>query len=276
MRALVTISIAAALTAVASVATAATATAAPTLTPLDSITACPAGTRADRPVLLIHGTNATVEQSLGPVRTGLLDDGRCVYGLEYDSRQSISVSVDYFEAAVDRILAVNQAAAIDLLGKSQGGLIARAVSLEFAGRQVNPIKKVVAISGPQHGVTLSVAGLDVTALATQLPVLADRMPAAADMLAGSPYLTQLNKGPMTAPGVEYTMIASRYDDIIKPYTSSFVDAPKVTNLTVQDGCPEDHTGHIAASNDPRTIDLALRAMDPQRHPTLRCTATDER
>ncbi|MGF6888645.1 triacylglycerol lipase [Nocardia sp. GAS34] len=224
-------------------------------------------------MLLIHGTNTTVEKSLGPVRAGLLDDGRCVYGLEYDSRQPLATSVEYFVAAVERILEVNDSAAISLVGKSQGGFIARAVSLKFADRQVDPIKKAVAISGPQHGVSMTVAGIDIAPLARQVPPLHELMPAAVDMLAGSRYLNTLNSGPMTAPGVAYTMIASRYDDIITPYTSSFIDEPNVTNRTVQDGCPEDRAGHVAASDDPRTIDLALQAVDPGQHRTLRCTAT---
>ncbi|WP_405485063.1 esterase/lipase family protein [Nocardia sp. NBC_00511] len=247
-----------------------------TATPLASLEACPDGTGASAPVLLVHGTNASVEQSLGPVRDGLLEDGRCVYGLDYDSRQPLSTSADYFTAAVDRILELNHTDAIDLVGKSQGGLIARAVSLEFAARPVNPIKTVVAISGPQHGVNQTVAGIDVTALVAQVPGLHDRMPALADMLAGSAYLTELNSGPMTAPGVRYTMIASRDDQIATPFTTAFIDAPDVTNIVIQDGCPDDHAGHLAETSDPRTVDLTLHALDPQLHPTIRCAANNDR
>ena len=245
-------------------------------TPLSSITACPDGTRADEPVLLIHGTNADVEKSLGPVRAGLLEDGRCVYSLEYDSRQPVSTSVDYFTRATDLILEADHTAAIDLVGKSQGALIARAVSLKFGDRQVNPIKEVVAISGPQHGTAMPIAGLDVAAIAPLVPGLRTQMPALLDMLTGSQYLTELNSGEMTAPGAHYTMIATSYDDIVVPYTSAFIDAPNVTNITVQDGCPEDHVTHVAASNDPRTIALALQALDPQAHSNPRCTAAGKR
>ncbi|MEC3956785.1 hypothetical protein VMT65_27370 [Nocardia sp. CDC153] len=255
--------------------TAGAATAEPTgSTPLDTVTACPATARADAPVLLVHGTHADVEQSLGPVRQGLLEDGRCVYGLDYDSDESLSTSVDYFAAAVDRILAVNRAKTLDLVGKSQGALIARAVSLRFADRDVNPIRTVVAVSGPQHGT--SVAGLRLPAgssLPQGLPFLS---PAMADMLAGSPYLTRLDSGPTVAPGVRYVMTATAYDEIVTPYTTAFIDAPGVTNLLVQDGCPEDHTGHLAGTTDPRTVDLVLHALDPARHPTVRCVANDNR
>ncbi|MFE3225316.1 esterase/lipase family protein [Nocardia sp. NPDC059228] len=246
-------------------------------TPLDTLEACPAASRADPPVLLIHGTHADVGTSLGPVRQALLDDGRCVYGLDYDSDESLPTSVDYFTAAVDRIIAVNQANSLDLVGKSQGALIARAVSLQFVGRAVNPVRTVVAVSGPQHGT--SIAGIRLPALSSGstvpqgLPFLS---PAMFDMLAGSPYLAGLNSGPPVAPGVRYVMTATAYDEIVTPYATAFIDAPGVTNILVQDGCSEDHTGHLAGSTDPRTVDLVLHALDPDRHPTVRCVTNDNR
>ncbi|MRH90816.1 hypothetical protein GFY24_25825 [Nocardia sp. SYP-A9097] len=249
-----------------------TALAAPAMpTPLDTLTACPAQTRADPPVLLIHGTNATVETSLGPVRQALLDDGRCVYGLDYDSSGSVATSVTYFAAAAERIAALNTVDAVDLVGKSQGALIARAASLEFTGRQANPIRSVVAVSGPQYGV--DPAGIPVAPLAALVP---PGTSALTDVVAGSPYLTTLNRGPVVAPGVRYTMIASRDDRIVTPYTSAFIDAPGVTNIVLQDGCPQDHAGHLAESTDPRTVDLVLHALDPDRHPTIRCTLNEDR
>ncbi|MGW5924089.1 esterase/lipase family protein [Nocardia fluminea] len=246
----------------------------PVTTPLTAIDACPIGSIDDVPVLLIHGTNATVEKSLGPVRQALLEDGRCVYGLEYDSMQPISSSVGYFTAAVERIREVNHAATIDVVGKSQGALIARAVSLEFT--DPHPLRHVVAISGPQHGVTHTVAGVDITPLGARTSALnlLDRA-AVRDMLVGSPYLTELNSGPMTAPGVRYTMLASQYDQIVAPHTIAFVDGANVTNVLIQDGCPEDRAGHLAESTDPRTVDLVLNALDPARHPAVRCVPNND-
>ncbi|MGW4533181.1 esterase/lipase family protein [Nocardia sp. NPDC004340] len=246
-------------------------------TPLDTLEACPATAVADAPVLLVHGTHADVETSLGPVRRALLGDGRCVYGLDYDSDEPLPTSVDYFTAAVERIVTLNHVRSIDVVGKSQGALIARAISLKFAGYAANPIRTVVAVSGPQHGT--SVAGIRLPSLPTGstvprgLPFLS---PAMFDMVSGSPFLTGLNDGPLVAPGVRYVMTATEYDQIVTPYTTAFIDAPEVTNIVVQDGCPEDHTGHMAGSTDPRTVDLVLRALDPARHPSVRCIANDNR
>ncbi|APE34940.1 hypothetical protein BOX37_14390 [Nocardia mangyaensis] len=276
MRTVLSVAVALAVAGGACTAVAAAEPAPPSTTPLTALDPCPAGTLEDAPVLLIPGTNATVEKSLGPVRQALLEDGRCVYGLEYDSMQPISLSVDYFTAAVARIHEINGTTALDVVGKSQGALIARAVSVEFT--DPHPLRHVVAISGPQHGVTRAVAGVDITPLGAHTPALnlLDRA-AVRDMLAGSPYLTELNSGPMTAPSVRYTMIATAYDQIVSPPSVSFIDAPNVTNTLIQDGCPEDRAGHLAESTDPRTIDLVLNALDPVRHPSVRCLPnTDER
>ncbi len=277
MRPIARISAALAVAAIVCSPTAAADPAPPGATPLASLDACPAQTRGEPPVLLIHGTNASVEKSLGPTRQALLDDGRCVYGLDYNSMQPISTSTDYFAAAVDRITELNPGTSIDIVGKSQGALIARAVSLRFADRQPNPIRQVVSISGPQHGVTEGVAGIDLTPLGASTPIfpLVGR-DALRDMLIGSPYLTALNAGPMTAPTVRYTMIATETDRLVTPYTSGFVDAANVTNVLLQDGCPQDRAGHLSESTDPRTIDLTLHALDPARHPGIRCVSnTDE-
>ncbi|NNH69267.1 hypothetical protein HLB23_05175 [Nocardia uniformis] len=274
MRALFNIGVALAVSGGACAGVAAAAPPPPMTAPPSSIAACASSSTGAVPVLLIHGTNATVEKSLGPVRRALLEDGRCVYGLEYDSMQPVSQSVDFFTAAVERIREVNHGTAIDVVGKSQGALIARAVSLEFT--DPHPLRHVVAISGPQHGIAKIVAGVDITPLGAQTPALnlLDRA-AVRDMLVGSPYLTELNSGPMTAPDVRYTMIASKYDRIAAPYPIAFVDGPNVTNILIQDGCPVDRAGHLAESTDPRTVDLVLHALDPERHPVVRCLPNDD-
>ncbi|MFJ9371395.1 esterase/lipase family protein [Nocardia sp. NPDC101769] len=238
---------------------------------ISEITPCAAGTAAEHPVLLVHGTGRTVEQSLGPTRQALVDDGRCVYGVDYDSWGPVSDSVDLVTTVADRILAVNGATSLDLVGKSQGGLIVRAVSLRFTDRPANPIDQVVAISGPQLGSGTSGIGALVQAAPNLAAAVLPR--AAVDMTPGSPFLTALNSGPLTAAGVRYTMIGSSYDELVSP-TVAFIDGPNVTNILIQDGCPIDHAGHAAEATDPRTIDLTMHTLDPDRHPDIRCAANN--
>ncbi|WP_051786720.1 MULTISPECIES: hypothetical protein [Streptomyces] len=65
------------------------------------------------------------------------------------------------------------------------------------------------------------------------------------------------------PRVTYTLIATRYDEVVTPYTSSFLAAaPNVTDQRIQDFCPDDSTEHLGISYDPVATRLVLDALDP--------------
>jgi triacylglycerol esterase/lipase EstA (alpha/beta hydrolase family) len=84
-------------------------------------------------------------------------------------------------------------------------------------------------------------------------------------LAGSQFLATLNRGGDTVPGVAYTVIVTRYDEITTPYRSSFLSAgpgATVRNVTLQDGCPIDRSDHLSMSYDPRAIGYVTNALDP--------------
>lgn len=55
----------------------------------------------------------------------------------------------------------------------------------------------------------------------------------------------------TVPGVAYKFIASKADLLVTPYTSGFLrdNNPLVENVTLQDLCPVDLSGHIALCLD---------------------------
>jgi triacylglycerol lipase len=64
------------------------------------------------------------------------------------------------------------------------------------------------------------------------------------------------------PGVTYTMIMTRYDLLVLPYTSGVLEGH--TNIVVQDVCPEDFADHAAVAYDPVVHRLVLNALDPTR------------
>jgi hypothetical protein len=78
-------------------------------------------------------------------------------------------------------------------------------------------------------------------------------------------MTELNSGGDTVPGIAYTVIETRYDEVVTPYTSAFLTGPDVTNITLQNQCPLDLTDHLEISYDPAALTDMLNALDPA-HP----------
>jgi hypothetical protein len=75
-------------------------------------------------------------------------------------------------------------------------------------------------------------------------------------------MAALNAAGDTVPGVKYTVIATKYDEVVTPYRSAFLSGPNVTNITVQNGCLLDGSEHLALSYDRRALGYVLNALDP--------------
>jgi triacylglycerol esterase/lipase EstA (alpha/beta hydrolase family) len=87
--------------------------------------------------------------------------------------------------------------------------------------------------------------------------------ACTQLLAGSDFYATLRAGGVAAPGVTYTNIVTRYDELVVPYTSGI--EPGMRNITVQDQCPLDFADHLAIAADPVAAADVLNALDPA-HP----------
>jgi hypothetical protein len=82
---------------------------------------------------------------------------------------------------------------------------------------------------------------------------------------GSAFLKTLNATP-TVAGVNYTVIESRDDEVVTPYTNAFLPAaPNVTNITVNKQCVLDSSDHLEIAADPVAMADMLNALDPA-HP----------
>lgn len=90
-------------------------------------------------------------------------------------------------------------------------------------------------------------------------------------LRGSSFLNTVNEGGEAAPGVLYTSLMTRYDELVIPYTSGFMHSPQATNIVIQDLCPTDLAEHLAVAEDPVTRRLILNALDPSTAQKLPCT-----
>ncbi|MGH3324118.1 MAG: lipase, partial [Streptomyces sp.] len=76
-------------------------------------------------------------------------------------------------------------------------------------------------------------------------------PSCADQTTGSDLLQKLNAAPEAPKGPNYTQIATKYDEVVTPYTSSYLSGPadRVTNVLLQDKCPLNSSEHDQATKD---------------------------
>ncbi|MEU2082494.1 triacylglycerol lipase [Streptomyces albus] len=273
------------------VATVALALAAALALPTATATAAPAAAAAGwndytckpsaahpRPVVLVHGTlGNSVDNWLG-LAPYLVKRGYCVFSLDYGQLPGrpffhglgpIEKSAEQLSAYVDKVLAATGAGEVDIVGHSQGGMMPRQY-LKFHGGAAK-VRALIGIAPSNHGTTLS--GL--AKLADQFPPIGDVVeeigPALLQQKEGSDFLEKLNAGGDTVPGVEYTVIATRFDEVVTPYRTQFLDGPNVRNVRVQDLCPLDISEHLAVALTDRVAwHETANALDPAHATPTTC------
>ncbi len=227
------------------------------------------------PVILLPGTlydMADTWQALGPI---LADDGWCVYGLNYGATAAttlsggriwsvgdIPTSAGQLATFVGQVLAATGASKVDLVGWSQGGMMPRWY-LRFDGGAAY-VHDLVGLAPSNHGTTVD--GMNtlfdaLTALGFPAPLTVAQCLACTQQLVGSAFLQQLNAGEDTVPGVGYTVIETEDDEVVTPYTSTFLNGPAVKNVTLQDQCPDDHADHLAMPYDSAALQDVVQALD---------------
>ncbi|MCX2182594.1 alpha/beta fold hydrolase [Streptomyces sp. SKN60] len=233
-----------------------------------------------RPVVLVHGTfGNSVDNWLG-LAPYLVNRGYCVFSLDYGQLPGvpffnglgpIDASAAQLDAYVDKVLAATGAAEADLVGHSQGGMMPR-YYLKFLGG-ADKVNALVGIAPDNHGTTLS--GL--TQLLPYFPgaqdLLTSATPGLADQIAGSAFMTKLNAGGDTVPGVRYTVIATKYDEVVTPYQSGWLSGPNVSNVLLQDRCALDLSEHVAIGTVDRIVFHEVNnALDPAHATPTTCAS----
>lgn len=241
-----------------------------------------------RPVVLVSGLTQTRTfwQTLSPL---LANNGYCVFAATYGSPpgvpwlggiRPIAESSADLAAFVDEVLALTGAEEVDLVGHSEGTVMPQHYLKRRGGAE--KVHTYVAIA-PLYGGTDAFGTSTFLTQLFQLPfglgeVLAGVFDAICgacrDVITGSQLLTDLyGDGVVAVPGVEYTTIVTRYDELIHPWTSGLLDAPNATNFVVQDGCEEDRSEHLSIAVTPRALGIVLNALDPQNAVEPPCVPT---
>jgi triacylglycerol lipase len=58
------------------------------------------------------------------------------------------------------------------------------------------------------------------------------------------------------------VIETKYDQVVTPYSSAFLAGPRarVTNVTLQNGCPGNAAGHLDITTDPVALQWVENAL----------------
>lgn len=246
-------SILATLTAAALAATAATtASAAP---------AQPAA--APDPVIIVNGTGGPAFY-YEPLKARLEASGHrtWIFQLTNLGLGDIPSTTRDLARFVDGVRAQTGAARVDLVGHSQGGLVARQY-VKFEGG-ASTVDSLVMFGAPNHG-TLVANLARLFTVGTCVGIVACHQ-----MTIGSAFLANLNAGDDTIGSVSYTSFYTAYDEVVVPYTTSALD-DGATNVKIQSQCPFRFLEHVAGIHD-GTLFSGIRDALAHRPITLDCFA----
>ncbi|GAA2635865.1 alpha/beta fold hydrolase [Actinomadura fulvescens] len=235
------------------------------------------------PVVLVHGTFANAYGAWAYMAPALKREGYCVYALNYGARRGnpVKATDDIRRSArtlrdfIDRVLAATGALQAAIVGHSQGGMMPRWY-LKYEGGtnpdnpKRNKVARLVSLAGTNHGTSVMGIMSLVDMLGIRKQVGRVISTAAIQQGTGSRMLLTLNRGGDTQPGVAYTAVGTRYDQVATPPRQTYLSAgpgATVHNVELQDGCEVDLTDHLGITYDPRALHYVKNALDPKRADT---------
>ncbi|NNG37988.1 alpha/beta fold hydrolase [Flexivirga sp. ID2601S] len=241
------------------------------------------------PVVLVHGTWENAYNNWNGLAPILKDQGYCVYALNYGNSTGVPFlngtgdmikSANEITPFVDKVRSQTGAAKVDLIGHSQGGALIR----YYANKLATPgtVDNVIGLAPSNHPTTLS----GITELAKTLNLFgagmtvlnAIRMPAAAQQADQSPnpqapFYQQVNGGSETVAGINYTVIATKNDEVVTPYERAFIKPgpdSSVDNITIQNVCAVDQSEHLSLPYSKNVAQIVLNKLDPADQHAIRC------
>jgi triacylglycerol esterase/lipase EstA (alpha/beta hydrolase family) len=241
------------------------------------------------PVILVHGTVENQDDNWQAAAPLLADNGYCVYTFNYGGAAAddplqgtgdIATSAQELATFVNTVLAETGTSKVDIVGHSQGGMMPR-YYINFLGG-ASKVNALVALAPSNYGTTIdgvqtllatvaTLTGQPDLVNGTVSGTLSAACEACTEQETGSSFLTKLNAEP-TVPGVKYTVIESRDDEVVTPYTNAFLPSTSnVTNITVQHQCLTDASDHLELSYDPVALADVLNALDPSDPVPVSCT-----
>lgn len=239
---------------------------------------CKPSSKHPRPVVLVHGTTANMGLNWGTLSPLLKNNGYCVFALNYGATSasngsifalgSVAASGQELSSFINQVRSATGASKVDIVGHSQGGMLPN-YYLKFLGG-ASKVDKVIGLAPSNHGTDVNGLLKEANQLSGLFPDLSNAIYGAIagpaqgllDQKFDSPFMAQMNSLPDTVPGVKYTVISTKYDEIVTPYQSQFLSGPNVKNITLQNVCPLDASDHISIAFDHIALNEVLKALDP--------------
>ncbi len=244
---------------------------------------CRPTARHPRPVVLVHGTFGNKNTNWQTYAPLLANNGYCVFAFTYGVPEGTPKGLDQFGGRddmvrsahqladfVDRVRAATGAGQVDILGHSQGTLMPDYYAKFLGGAPY--IHSYVSLAPLWHGTALGAPGQASRAQQVFAPgstTQAPGCPACSQMGTGSEFMVHLRDGGVAVPGIRYTNIVTRYDELVSPYTSGIEAGMR--NITLQDHCATDYTEHFEMAGDPVAAGYVLNALDPAHPRPVPCT-----
>ncbi len=239
-----------------------------------------------RPVVLVHGTAGNKNTNWQTYAPLLANNGYCVFALTYGvsagtpkgadqlgGLDKIETSAAQLKTFVTEVLRATGAPQVDILGHSQGTLMPDYYAKFLGGAPY--IHSYVSLAPLWHGTSLGAPAQLSQAMkvfgspSTDNPADTPGCAACSEMSTGSAFIEKMRSGGVAMPGIRYTNIVTKYDELVSPYTSGI--EPGMTNIVVQSSCATDYTEHFEIAADPVAAGYVLNALDPAHPRTVPCT-----
>lgn len=215
---------------------------------------------AKDPVIVVPGFTTGPILSIGyqPLVTRLRNQGYDVTLLVYPDYGlgDINANAQRLANTVNAVRTRTGAAKVDLVAHSMGGLVSRGYVKNLGGS--SRVDSLIMMGTPNYGTNLAniaqffFGGSCIGITACQ------------QMARNSAFLTSLNAGDDTIGSVRYTSIATKVDEIVFPYSTSFLaNDGNIRNVAIQDQCFARLPGHLGLILDGTTFDGVHDALRGQ-------------
>lgn len=225
-------------------------------------TTAPAGAATRDPVILVAGT-ISPGFAMEPLASRLRSDGYdvTIFELPTLGLQDINVTAKALATFVDQVRASKGVARVDLVGHSQGGLVARDYVKSFGG--ASKVDSLVTLGAPNQG----------TAIANLIGFFGNCLgvAACAQMSIGSSFLSSLNAGDDTIGSIRYTTIRTLQDELVRPVDNAKLFDGAI-NVLIQTKCWARVVGHVGLILDGTVYSAARQALEGNTSISPNCFA----